>query len=941
MEVKVGGDEDERRQPTTLFGFSDLADPKLGDSVTFNRKWPGVGLFGVEAHNFGDLIGWRDADPIDRRPGLYTFVKGTFFPGDTVQLLLDRKGRVSVFHNRTYKYTFQTPMMRKQVYFHVYIQGGDAVKNTHRISVREIKREADSFLIFPKLAVTARPIPLISTTYGKADSSDGLAKKSWFKKCFPNTTKALTVGHTNWIFDVCVSPDNQYCISASRDNMLKFWHCTTANCDACVVSGDQDLDPVGEGYQRPTSFNSVTSWNDELLVCRASVVAAGRGDSSIDLWIVLPPFAIEHNEISGRIFHVGRTVHAADKADKGFGVSSLEWDARTRTLYACGGKLVIAYNVDVDQDSEHYGRNFALVEAKITAQKFGKDKVGHDVLNGKYKITPIWKARFEGRQLSLALDSKCLGVCSESQKKIVILSTKDGSTLRSLSHNVGVTSITLTLNEVVFGDTQGKVIMYDTWKDWPESESELVPALAQTFEGHAPVSIWQTSVLSRPGKHDLERFVLASCGSGMVKVWKIGEGRECEHGSSKNLIKNNLILTIVAHHAAVSAMCVVGNDLAKLQDDIMTVYQDTPAFASLYTGSFDGKARRWDITDKLDQGVDHVLATPQQQYQNPALSVIVKVPLSWFITMAQLALAVVATTVDDLKETVRPSAEAVEKFYLKYIVYSVVAWTMIVIMACDLPVRLREKINHIMSAADYGVNVQAQKLKLKKEHLLHKVEFIPYMVSLFGLLTIYKGLLPMNDCAYARENLKMKFTGPDYLVLEADPGLVCYTGVHSLLFVHNMVLLVLFLGFTAPVYVVLGDCDRLAHNISWGTCRRVFERLNPFNWWRCASQYWPGFAGQSSQRRRSYHFQTAFLFYQIGLTSVDILTTFKPSVRFGVEFMFALAMLIVSIWSPPVQHPYFLAGLRVAVLFLFVYPLFFYMVGMEKKLDMLQHELDH
>merc|ERR1712078_413562 len=115
-------------------------------------------------------------------------------------------------------------------------------------------------------------------------------------------------------------------------------------------------------------------------------------------------------------------------------------------------------------------------------------------------------------------------------------------------------------------------------------------------------------------------------------------------------------------------------------------------------------------------------------------------------------------------------------------------------MAADFPVRLRQQLNHIMSAADYGVNVQAQKLKVKQEALMHRVEFIPYMVSLFGLLSVFKNLLPMNDCAYAQKELKMDITGPDYKVLEADPSMQCNTGVHLYLFWHNTILIVLFLA---------------------------------------------------------------------------------------------------------------------------------------------------
>jgi len=248
-------------------------------------------------------------------------------------------------------------------------------------------------------------------------------------------------------------------------------------------------------------------------------------------------------------------------------------------------------------------------------------------------------------------------------------------------------------------------------------------------------------------------------------------------------------------------------------------------------------------------------------------------------------------------------------------------------------------LNELMSEGDYASNIETQRKCLVLSSKLSKLEMVPYCIALFGLLFVFEGLLHVNDCAFMSV-LNKPYTGNDYKVLESDPNMRCYTGLHLYLFVHNSLLMMFFLGLTSPLYIVVGDYQRLAKLTSKRCLFRLLERMNPLKWWHSADKVWPGFAGASSQRHMSYFFQTSFLFYQLGVSSIEMLTTYNPHPRFIVDALLSISLLIVSFWKPPVQHPYFLHALRIFTFLLTAYPVCVYVYEMCQQAKDVKAEMD-
>eukprot|EP00928_Gymnodinium_smaydae_P037635 TRINITY_DN2608_c0_g2_i1.p1 TRINITY_DN2608_c0_g2~~TRINITY_DN2608_c0_g2_i1.p1 ORF type:complete len:1062 (-),score=192.65 TRINITY_DN2608_c0_g2_i1:135-3254(-) len=983
FEVTLGDSSAKERVPTCLFGLSTCAQPALGDSAVFRRPWPGVGLRGIECHECGDAIGWFDSSPIERSSANFTFVKSTYFPGDTVQLLLEKRGRLHVFYNRCFKYTFGEVFDRQNspdVYFHLYVQdkrGADQIRCR-----RYLRKEDEKLFGLSKLQLTARPMPIIGKTYGKKSIFEQFAEAPLLKKFAPGVVNALTSAHTGSIFDVCSSPDGLFLITASGDRSMKIWHAQTAKCEFTLKSGcniDPPVEGAPEGSVRSAGFFSLVCWSDDLLVEGSWNIAAGRGDGYIDVWTVLPPYAVGTLRFEERVRHCCRCTHDAETPR--FGVQSMAFDMRMKAIVSVGGNTLKMHKVALAQDDlphDSRGRNpsvhsrFSMSEESpspcaSSASSWGwrccqdedeprpADRPIH-IYFGNFKgrrgflsMTETWSFKQGGRQVVFSPNFKQL-VVAASDRQVQVRSSVDGRILHTILHQYDVTSVWMTPNELLFGDAKGNVLMYKS-SDLPEGKKTDIrpenpeayrnyenyastleetrgkgPLPAKAFEGHVELAVWGVKVFTALRENRTRRFVLATSGSGLMKVWQLDADE----------IRPACVVTVYAQQAAVSAVHVMAGAHRSLREDVCLDYQELSLAAVVYTGGFDSKANRWNLTNQLNRGYIHTVNKAQQQYRNPSILELIKVPSSWFLTLALVINGFVEVYADQhVGEYPHPTIP----FWPKYWISVAIAYAMIFVMGSDILVYWREEIDALMNHSDLGRDCQLQKKKHLLECKMAKLEYLPYVVSLYGLLTIFKNLLHMNDCAYIGKNLKLPFEGHDYKVLEVDPGVPCYTGKHLFLFLHNCVVLFFFLALTSPVYIILGDIRRLRSNEGWSQIRRLWERMSPLNWTSEAKKIWPGFAGSSSQRLDSYHFQVVFLLYQISVTSVLMLTTYNPHLRFTVDTGLGFVLLVVSFWSPPVQSPAFLAALRTVVFILCAYPFGLYVYEMHTELREAKHHL--
>merc|ERR1712032_481179 len=95
----------------------------------------------------------------------------------------------------------------------------------------------------------------------------------------------------------------------------------------------------------------------------------------------------------------------------------------------------------------------------------------------------------------------------------------------------------------------------------------------------------------------------------------------------------------------------------------------------------------------------------------------------------------------------------------------------------------------------------------------------------------------------------------EHKVLEADPDIMCYTGLHLYLTIHNYILVVFFILISGQLQISMGDADYLISGEGWSTWQRLCNRMNVTTWTALRSTIWPRYSGNFALHRHAYFFE--------------------------------------------------------------------------------------
>lgn len=690
VDVFYGHDFDASRQPTIIMGISPEGKPSLETSNVFKCMMPGNRILGLEVHQSGDMIVWKDHDPLNEDAAGATLMKQGAFPHGFFRFKCWGGCLYIMYGNRVlHRFNTEDLGTKNKQFFHLYRQGIDHDRTKVRLEPQAAARNVKDSIIISVHHDDLTALLHLPLEHWTAIVSE---KVVWYLKLFLyhlasyplwiaclvrkflkcvslELGAAFEQGHRGNIFAIRALPSGTYMFTLGESE-AKVWDIVTGR-KVYELSKGHDVRNLPSDLMGDKSVHNCSACWCEMHTGRKDVVAIGRQDFSI---ILIEMTYCRGDELKctycTKLDHdpIGELEHPEDRV----GLRNLCYDPASDALLSAGGGTVRVWSWTMNKDDRKCKDSKVVFEAEKEERiaSFAMTDCESDPSNRRTFAVAVDKQQGETwcsylYIIKVHIDVKTGEWKSEEQCKISNVKGYGGITTTLLCNYQDCTYL-------IFGTSTGRVVLMKAAQCRGqvalESTTQGDEKVFVRLKGHGEFRIWRIIVV--PYRHNFKgkmctvHLIVTSCGDHTIKLWRLQDAialfsqnvaleyRPDETGRMRSKFSSETVAFFTLHHhsGAVSALEFKEGSEGQRHDSGMWTFNANDMDQCLYSADWDRVACRWLLGDILEQFDEELqsdkpmevnqqackFVSPQQTYKSVSLFEVLSPPASWCMNLVTL-----------------------------------------------------------------------------------------------------------------------------------------------------------------------------------------------------------------------------------------------------------------------------------------------------------------